>query len=264
MQIKFGQNLIDFIRFKNCKICNLKSIIQSYLYYKKALKEIKKIPKYKIIFKFDDLINYNKNVKKLDEYVKNEKLKVCWGIIGNSLEKPDKNYIQFIRENNLKNYHFFNHGYLHLCAPEYEFFDKPQNVQEDFIKKTQDIVLDKIGINLNSFGAPCNHIDENTKLALENVSDIKYWFFGLEDFKGVNIKRLVDMENGAGNPDFIFFLDNLKNLKTDYNILTIQGHPYMWNKLQKFNFRLIVKFLKKINCEFIFPEDIDYMGEDND
>lgn len=225
-----------------------------------GIKLAEQFSKYKVIFKFDDLINSGKKVEKLDRYVKQEGLKVCWGIIGKSLENPDKNYIKFIKENNLKNYHFFNHGYLHLGGSEYEFFNKTKEEQETYIRQTQDIVLKNTGILLNSFGAPCNQIDKNTKLALENIPDIKYWFYGL-DFKGYNIQRLIDMENGVGNPDFKYFLNNFKNLKTDKKVLTIQGHPYMWGYKQYLNFKLIIKFLKKIGCEFIFPEDI---GENND
>lgn len=58
-----------------------------------------------------------------------------------------------------------------------------------------------------------------------------------------------------------FYLNEVKN---GNNILTLQGHPYMWNETQKVNFYLIVKFLKRIGCEFIFPEDIETIGENND
>lgn len=261
MHINIGQKIIDIIRGKSF---NLKRIAMSYLSYKKSLKHISDFSKHKIIFKFDDLVDCGETVLELDKFIKREKLKVCWGIIGKSLENPDPNYIIFLKENNLKNYHFFNHGYLHLGGPKYEFFQNSKNEQEAYIRKTQNIVLERTGIKLNSFGAPCNHIDNNTKLALENFSDIKYWYYGLDEFKGTNIERLIDMENGVGNPDFIFFYNNLNKVKNGNNILTLQGHPYMWNETQKVNFYLIVKFLKRIGCEFIFPEDIETIGENND
>ena len=261
MHINIVQRAIDILRGKDF---NLKRIIKSYLCYRNALKYATTFPKYKIIFKFDDLVNCDETVLKLDNIVQKRNLKVCWGIIGKSLENPDPNYITFLKENNLKNYHFFNHGYLHLVGPEFEFFKKTKNEQEIFIKRTQDVVFEKTGIKLNSFGAPCNHVDENTKFALETVPDIRYWFYGFDDFSGCNIKRLIDMENGVGNPDFIFFYNNLNKVKNDNNILTLQGHPYMWNETQNVNFCLIVKFLKRIGCKFIFPEDIETIGENND
>ncbi len=239
------------------KIFNPINCIKAYIAYKKAIKELKSNHSYKIIFKLDDLVDFNSRVANLDSFIKKENLKVCWGIVGKSMEKADKKYINFIKNNHNKNYQFFNHGYLHLCGPEYEFIDKTKEEQENFINKTQKIVFDKTGINLEIFGAPCNHIDENTKLSLELIPEIKYWFYGMEQFKKCNIKRVIDMENGVGKPDFTYFINNLKNLDNKNQVLTLQGHPYMWKLEQQFNFYLIIKFLKKANCEFIFPSEIN-------
>ncbi len=121
MHFRIGQRLIDIIKFNNN---NIIKIIKLYCDYKNAVKYINDFPKYKIIFKFDDLINFDKKVRRLNKFLKQEGLKACLGIIGKSLENPDKNYIKFLKENNLKNYLFFNQGYLHLVGPEYEFFNK--------------------------------------------------------------------------------------------------------------------------------------------
>lgn len=258
MRIKIVQKLIDILRGKDC---NLKRIARSYFCYRKAIRQAGKFPKYRIIFKFDDLADCKNKVLKLDKYIRRENLKACWGIIGKSMENPESSYIEFVKNNNLKNYHFFNHGYFHLAAPDYEFFNRTKDEQERLIRKTQDIVFEKTGIVLSSFGAPCNHIDENTKLAIDNIPDIKYWFYGLEDFQGLNIQRFADMEKGVGNPDFCYFLDSMGKLKNNNNIIALQGHPYMWGAEQEYNFHLIVQFLKKMGCEFIFPDDI---GEHND
>ena len=242
------------------KVCshylNMCAIASAYRVYKQALVKTPPLPKHAIILKFDDLVNYNKTVKRLDRYIKKYNLKACWGIIGKSFEQPSTCYCQFIKQNQSKNYTFFNHGYEHLGGPVYEFVKQSVSYQETQIRKTQDIVYQCTQLRLNVFGAPCNHIDSNTKLALENIPDIKFWFYGLEDYKGVNIKRVIDMENGVGNPDFIYFLDKLSKFNTSPQILTLQGHPYMWKRKQRFNFYLIVQFLLKSGCTFILPHEI--------
>lgn len=250
--MKFIQNIIDNIRGKNF---NIFRCLFTYMHYLNNIRHIN-IPKFEIIFKFDDLANYDKKVRKLDNFIKEENLKVCWGIIGKYLENPSQEYIEFIKKNNNKNYQFFNHGYYHLSNSEYEFFDKSEDEQETYIRKTQNIVFKKTGIILNIFGAPCNHIDEHTKLALEKIPEIKYWFYGIDDFNGCNIKRVIDMELGVGNPNFRYFTEQLQLLNSDKKILVIQGHPYMWNYEQWFNFKLIVLYLKQAGCKFIFPNDI--------
>lgn len=261
MKIKIIQNFIDVLRGKNKFDFSL--YVKAYKQYKflKSNQSDAKDKKYKIIFKFDDLIDYGFEVKQLDKIVKKENLKVCWGIIGKSLEKPSKCYINFIKENNQKKYHFFNHGFYHLGGPAYEFLDKPQEKQENYIKKTQKIVLDKTGIELNSFGAPCNKIDNNTLHALENVNEIKYWFYGLKGFSGINIERVIDMEIEVGKPEFDFFKKNWESVDKTKEFYTLQGHPYMWGILGFLNFKCIVEYLKQQGVEFILPENIESLRE---
>ena len=256
---KSKRNLVlaEFLRIIN----SFFGCLSGYMTYLEAVKCID-VPQYKIIFKFDDLVNCNKKVLKLDKLVKYYDLKVCWGIIGNSLENVNRDYIEFIKNNSGGNYyHFFNHGYYHLQGPEYEFFNKPEEEQEVLIRKTQDIVRDNTGVVLDSFGAPCNHVDDNTRIALESITEIKYWFYGKENYNSFNIKRLIDMEISVGKPNFKFFINRLRSLKDDTGVLTLQGHPYMWGLEQWFNFKLIVLFLKRVGCKFIFPNEV---GEIND
>ncbi len=254
MQIKWGQILIDTLRGKNLVLFRLAKL---YINYKKSIKHIKDFAAYKVIFKLDDLVNCNEAVLELDRYIKREDLKVCWGIIGNSLESADNNYLNFIKENNNRNYQFFNHGYNHLEGPEYEFCGKSVEEQIDTISKTQKIVYDKTGITLRAFGAPCNRIDDNTTAALETFKDIKYWFYGKNNYSGISIPRKISIEKTVGNPNFKFFIENLRVLDKNIKVLTLQCHPYNWDIEQKTNFRLIIKFLKKLNCEFIFPNEIE-------
>lgn len=219
--------------------------------------------KYAVLLKFDDLEGVSPQLKKLDRIVRRQHLKICWGIIGKSLEKPTTKYVSYIQEKyKSKKYHFFNHGYLHTGYPDYEFFEKSVEDQRDSIQKTQKLVQEHTGILLNSFGAPCNHIDVNTAIALKDFPEIKYWFYGLDDNSpATNIKRIIDMENGVGKPDFYFFRKQWNKLPKSPNMyFTLQGHPLMWSGRSFLHFRCIVAFLKHEGCYFILPEEITAGG----
>lgn len=223
-----------------------------------------KAPRYRVLFKMDDLADVCGKVRRLDRIVRAANLKICWGIIGKSLENPEKGYLPFLTSRHASGrYRFFNHGYTHTGAPDYEFFDKPADVQEKSLRRTQDLMRQKTGITLNAFGAPCNHVDQNTALALKNLPEIKFWFYGLDNFGGTVIRRVIDMENGVGNPDFAFFKTQWAQLpKTENMYFTLQGHPYMWGKTAFLQFRCIAAFLKHEGCRFILPEELT--GEQHD
>ena len=90
------------------------------------------------------------------------------------------------------------------------------------------------------------------------IPQIKYWFFGRDEYKGITIKRISDMEIQVGSVDFSFFIKKYRNLIKNNKVqtITLQGHPCMWGKFDFANFKLIVCFLKKQGCNFIFPEDL--------
>ena len=209
-----------------------------------------------VIFKFDDLSDFGRKVKRADILVKLLKIKVLWGIIGKSLENPDKKYLEFLRNRNtMKYYRFFNHGYYHLMGEEYEFTGKTKEEQKEYIEKTQRIVYENTGILPDTFAAPCNHTDENTVNALNEFPEIKYVLFGSEKFCGRNFSRTINMENGAGNIDFEFFRWQWECRDKRNKIITLQGHPYAWNVEKSLQFALIVLFLRKHGCRFVFPEE---------
>ena len=226
----------------------IKSLIRIYLCSKKM--------NARVIFKADDLNGLTKNVKKLDRFVLSENICVSWGIIGTSLDNPAEEYIKFVKDKlNSNNYHFFNHGYLHLWEGEYEFYAKNYYEQHEFIKKTQDLFLNIFGVILDGFGAPCNKIDETTKSVLQTFPEIKFWYFGLPNSNKIDLKRLADIENGVGKPEFNYFYTNIMklSLKKD-QILVLQIHPNQWSKERFKEFSLCIKLLKKMNCSFVNPD----------
>lgn len=222
--------------------------------------------KIKVILKLDDLRSYETPVKKMDKLVKEENISVSWGIIGRSLEKPSEEYLKFLKDKkNDKNYHFFNYGYLHLWQGTYEFNGPNIDEQYNYLKKTQDIVKEKTGIILDCFGAPCNQISDNTTIALKQISEIKYWYFGQKNFCGTvysmpsNINCVISLcpyvfETKAGSVDFYHFKRCWKNniiIKKEPIIL--QAHPYFWTDIQWLHFKCCIAYLKLQGAEFVLP-----------
>lgn len=237
----------------------IKTKIKSNIEYIKSLMKIHSCSKTmnaRIIFKADDLNGLTENVKKLDRFVLSENICVSWGIIGTSLDNPTDDYIKFVKDRlDSKNYHFFNHGYLHLWKGEYEFYAKNYNEQHEYIKKTQDLFLKNLGTALDSFGAPCNKIDETTLSVLQAFPEIKFWYFGLPNTNKINLKRLADIENGVGKPEFDYFYTNIMKLSIKKDqILVLQIHPNQWTKERFLEFSLCIKLLKKMKCSFVNPD----------
>lgn len=155
-------------------------------------------------------------------------------------------------------YEFFNHGYTHSFAgANYEFFEKSTEEQLQSIKKTQCIVKEKTGITLIAFGAPCNHIDQNTKNAIEKVNEIKIWFYGLDDaVDKISLKRTVNLEYSCGKISYEFFVNELRYTQKLPKILILQAHPNAWDKKSFKEFEHIVDFLEKSHCEFVLPKEL--------
>lgn len=218
-------------------------------------------PTYQVIIKADDLRGVNPNITKLDKLIEDENIKISYGIIGSSFDdnKSNKTLAKYIKQkNNSEHYHFFNHGYTHICNREnyIDEFKKSKEDQTESLKTTQNIVKNKTGVTLDTFGAPCNEINENTTTVLNESPEIKYWYYGNPEYKRINLKRIINIENGVGNPDFYFLKDNWKNLKSKNDIIVLQVHPNMWDKNQFLHFRVCIKYLKSLGAEFITPKDI--------
>ncbi len=213
--------------------------------------------KYEIIFKADDLSGITDNVLQLDELIKRQRIRVSWGIIGSSLRNYDKDFIEFLKKNKrFSRYHFFNHGWLHLGGEEDEFKNKNMTYQLEALQNTQRIVAEKIGLVLNTFGAPCNHIDDNTLDAMERIPELRYWYYANPKTTKINILRSFELEKGVGKPNYDFFVENWTKCTNKARILTFQIHPNMWSQDAFAEFEKIVLFLKKKGCRFITPNQV--------
>lgn len=226
-----------------------------------------KLKNAKIVIKADDLIKYDRNVKRFNNIIKKENIKANWGIVANSLENADEDYINFIKNSDKDRFGFFNHGYTHsmTVTPQdkiiCEFGGKTMQEQLRYLKDAQRLVKDKTGLTLNAFGAPCNQINLETKKALEQIDDIKIWYFGMDAKDKINLKRYSEIEISVGKPSYQHFIKKTAKYLLDQNsdevlVITYQIHPNNWHTKDRREFRKIVKFLKNSGASFILQDDM--------
>lgn len=185
-------------------------------------------------------------------------IKADLGIIGKSLEGNNKRFnsmMQQILEQRC--FEFWNHGYNHEMNEEYcEFSNTTVEYQLEHLQLTQEIAKKKFGIVLNTFGAPGNAIDQNTITALEQIPEIKIWFFGNVKSNKLVLPRYCDIEYPCGYPDYNKFINNI-NLNSSKDLLVLQIHPNNWNDNSFAEFEKIIRFLTQ-NEEVEFINAYEY------
>lgn len=208
----------------------------------------------KVIFKFDDFYGIGRNVLRIDRFIRTLRIKVTWGIIGRYAESWDERTIAWVKRA-IKTglYHFWNHGYTHDMR---EFESLTVEEAAEHIRMTQDVVKQKVGLAMTSFGAPCNAIGPTTAQAIEQVHDISMWFFGCPNSQVQCLRRLVEMEYPCGYPSFLKTIVSIGRIAKLHKYVVIQGHPNRWGVWQRLNFYLIVLYLKLRRCEFCFPNEV--------
>lgn len=221
-----------------------------------------------IILKLDDMTQrgakkgegVSSRWQKLVDFLEKENIKASLGIIGNSLEKDDQKFFDWLKAQEKKGYvEFWNHGQTHKELPKESNkrrceFTAPLEEQVATLKKTQQLAKEKVGIELKAFGAPFNVTNADTEKALEKFPEIKVWFFGsnkTKESKKLSLKRVVNLEHPTMNPSAsgLFSDYDYKGKFEEY--LVLQGHPNGWDDKRFAEFTKAVAFLKEKGCKFM-------------
>lgn len=71
--------------------------------------------------------------------------------------------------------------------------------------KTYNLFYELFDYKLETFGAPCNQVDNRTVDVLMDSNVVKHWFYGIQDgFTGVVIPRVIDLEESVAIQILIF------------------------------------------------------------
>ena len=122
--------------------------------------------------------------------------------------------------------------------------------QKDHLQKTQRLAREKLGITLQTFGAPGNAIDDATCRAIDKIEELDIWLYGNSASKKHVLKRHTNIEYPTHNPDFQQFLNHDHS---NPDCLVLQVHPNSWDDRRFSQFDQIIQFLKHRPCSFTTP-----------
>ncbi len=217
------------------------------------------------ILKADDFSEFKNSTAKKTKYlnfintIKEKEVNAGLGFIGKALENPSNEFVAFVQGlNNSKQFEFWNHGYDHgWKKDDAEFSGKPYDYQFERMKKAQDVVKDKFGITMHSFGAPGNNVDETTADVIRDIPEIKTWMYNKNISPPQNVIGLGNRVN-IENSDRVVSLSSFKELyanNSNAEYIVSQLHPHRWSTNSLIEFEKIVDFLKSKNVVFILPYD---------
>jgi peptidoglycan/xylan/chitin deacetylase (PgdA/CDA1 family) len=188
------------------------------------------------------------------------------GLIGKFFKKPDPELVSLIKRlHKSGNFEFWNHGYDHDWGgnkdgtAEFKGKSIPYQVQQ--LQKAQQIVKQKTGIVMTSFGAPGNGIDGNTAIALKKVPEIKTWMFNKkirppENVIGLSVRTNIEWKEGKRK------MPDVERFKKYYDVnapyVLLQVHPKGYTKKSFEQLEKTIDFLISKKVRFILPNNKDF------
>lgn len=210
-----------------------------------------------IVLKFDDLnADTLPYFTSLHEYCKGIGTPVCFGLIGDSLYSPSKDYVIALKRMMTQGVELWNHGYHHT---ETEFSTNHIQQQKYSIQATQDLFKQCFGSAASTFGSPHNNSTENTvKVLSKSFPEITNYFY-MVDGGGVSSARQLLMrcnyEIKTGVVDLDFFRKEYNRIK-EYPYFVMQGHPSFWHEEDFDRFKEMIAILLEDRNEFITAEGL--------
>lgn len=210
-----------------------------------------------VILKLDDLnTNTVNGFQTAFEIVQEEGVKAGFGVIGSSLEDDGtkQSYYDKIKEWHDAGIEIWHHGYLHS---ETEYHDSDYDSQYENFNKTVQLLQDKCGITVTSFGSPHNNSDATTAQMIDEKFPQITNVMLSADYGEHNFLRLptrANIEPSTGNVDYEHFLENYEKLKRSPYIV-LQGHAGMWDENDLSEFRKVLAFLKDRDSVFMTPSE---------
>ncbi|ETP71132.1 putative xylanase/chitin deacetylase [Lachnospiraceae bacterium JC7] len=210
-----------------------------------------------IILKFDDLNTATlPYFQSLHEHCKSIGVPVCFGLIGESLNKPNLDYITNLLKMQDEGVELWNHGYYHT---EVEFSSASAQQQKESIQLTQELIRQHLGRHSVTFGSPHNNSTEMTVGVLsEFFPEIKNYFYMVDGGGASSARQLLmrcNYEITTGVVDLDFFKSEYNRIKA-YPYFVMQGHPSFWRDQDFDRFKEMLAILKNDGNEFVTAEDV--------
>lgn len=194
------------------------------------------------------------------------KIKASFGVIVKNLDNSAtvvfQKYLDATNETGEKLFEVWSHGYDHssknLPNNRPEFSGTGYDFQLEHFNHADRQVLALLKVQMHTFGSPFNKTDSNTRKVVSLNKNYKVFLLnggrsGFED--GIlYMNNRVDMENGTGQVNYDYFVEQYKNSAKKYpDYIVMQGHPNHWDATKIANFTKILDFLIAEKCTFILP-----------
>ena len=212
------------------------------------------------------------------DYMLEHKIKISCGVIGSRFDLGETSIeksIQWLHSGYLE---LFNHGWSHQSGTGeiptvksndeydllfddvdekdtawYEFLGPSYQIQLNHLNWCNQIVYEKLGYEVTTFGAPFNKADSITARALE-ASGMKVWLFPKSTSLLFNENRGGgEIETPTGTPNYVEFLNGYDE---KWRCMVLQLHPGTSTFFDKwYEFEKILAFLQGQDITFILPRE---------
>ncbi len=217
-----------------------------------------------IILKLDDLRAETDNLarfQKVADIVGKKKIRASFGIIadGYTDDGTKQGVYDWTKQIAARgDIEFWHHGLDHSRATDKsssEFRNRDLASQKSHLKTAEDLLKDKCGVTMHSFGAPYNESDATTVEAMKAVPDIKVWMYpDVKTAPQLLLTAKINMEPSTGVLDVQYFKTNYSQRPVS-PYLVIQGHPPYWDDAEMSMFEENVDFLIAQGVTFLTPYD---------
>ena len=211
------------------------------------------------------------------DYMVEHKIKNSCGVIGSKFDLGDESIGKSIEWLNSGYLELFNHGWSHQSGTGeiptekideyvvpfddvdekgtawYEFLGPSYEVQLNHLNWCNQIVYEKLGYQVTTFGAPFNKADSITARALE-AANMKVWLFPKATSLLFHENRGGgEIETPTGTPNYTEFLNGYDET---WRCMVLQLHPGTSTFFDKwYEFENILSYLQEQEVTFILPKE---------
>ncbi len=215
-----------------------------------------------VIFKFDDVTKDNiAGFQRVIDECRNLGIVCSVGVITQRIEDAEQGVYDTIRDWSESGIEVWHHGYYHTKA---EYWTEPYESQYDSFSRGYNILKDKCGVTVTSFGSPHNSSEDITqKMFVDHFPGIRAVLYEKDYNQGLDaifMTSKLKLEAKTGVIDtYENLVERYTSLKNaDYMIC--QAHPAGWSDESYETFRRLVALMKADGCSFMTPtEYCDYV-----
>lgn len=219
-----------------------------------------KISRYKpiILLKFDDLTATNVTAfDKTFDILMEKGVTGGFGVIGKTLEDGaiTDEFVAKVKEWTDAGIEIWHHGYYHTIE---EYSQDDYATQQTNFGRTINLMEEKCGVKLTSFGSPYNNSNDTTMRVInENFPQIESLMLCSDpanEALAVNVKARADIEPETGKVNYEKFVANYEKQKRNHAVV-LQGHPGPWTDHDRSELAKVIDFLKEKDSVFMTPTE---------